>query len=201
MRQRREDPLTVAPDILVYLFPELFSRRKRFGGKKVSPLSSIKIDVKTLYRNMVAAEVLYYYYLGHITLNIVKQGLLFKRDRVVVKKIKNIARRRSQLGREINKLLIGEQALLKDVLEDKIFGSKRDYPEYEYMARVAFNTAFKKVEKRLDDPVYVGQLRVQATWLRDLLEHYKGGDPWIYWAIIRDAEKAAKNMTKPAEYD
>ncbi len=184
--------LSTTPDVLVYLFPDYFSPRKRFGGVSVSPIRDVKVDAEKLYRSMVLAELLYYYYMGEIDLQLVKEGFLVKKNRIYVRKLKDLSLKNGSLGRIIDQLMPGESISLEDLIVNRYFVEQNTAPERLYIMNVSSLEPYKNTVLRLSEPGYIDQLEKQATWLNNLLSYYASQTPDLYRSIIEEAANATK---------
>jgi len=162
--------------------------------------SGVKVKHSELYKNLIASVLFHMLYNGDIAINTNKEGLIFKRDTIILTKLRKLDRGKyGFIGKRIDKHKVGETTKLYDIITKDLFVIKYTEPEKSFIDKICYNDV--EPLKNTLNPVKLEELKPSAIWLSKLLDYYKSNIPRIYWTIVKDASRAAKAMKEHPDYD
>ncbi|RLE93516.1 MAG: hypothetical protein DRN04_06690 [Thermoprotei archaeon] len=191
--------LSISPAGLVYLYPELFSRRASIGGFR--PLcGGNKVKHDELAVSAIITTYMYLNKAGLVALSLTRKGLIFKQDYTLVIKTNPYAGRQGYLTRRLIGMRQGAAAELRHLVADRV---EVDDPN-RYILGQIYSYDIRGSVAAPGGRVYcqaVRNLQPEAYSLRRILDLYRMQRPRLYHAMVSDAKSALSSMEKKREVD
>ncbi len=190
------DVISLPPDALVYLFPEMYARSVSVGGFK-SPYSGVKVSHRSLYHAMVTASLAYMLYTGVGTARLVSVGRIFKHYEVEVSKLRRITGSQGLIAYVLNRKGIGESMRLIDMIGE-VIGMNALEPDKVFIRRVYNKHVKGKVN--VENVYEIARYRVDAEKLYSIWANLRANNQLLYNTAVKDAERAYKRYCEASGY-